>query len=62
MTSIVQGDIKITTYYSTEWQEYQVRLWVKGELMATYYSPYIEDARDTAQLMLKEAQNDLGGH
>jgi phage portal protein BeeE len=57
MTTIIetQGNIRTTMKYSSEWQEWQVRLWVNGLMVSTYFTNDPKDAQDTARLMRKEA-------
>lgn len=55
VTANAEKDKVVRVYWDSEWQEYQVHLYVKGELIvdATYFTDDKQDALATAAQMVK---------
>jgi len=53
-----KGDIKVQIYYSHQWNEYTVKLYIKGvyQTHSDYFTDDKQDAYDTAQHMLNNTK------
>jgi len=53
--TIEDGNKKAKIYYDSEWQEYVVQFYIDGrwEAKADYFTPDLEDAKDTVNLVYR---------